>query len=137
MGFLAATLPFYRGRASATTPFQIVTLSSTTEDVFTRIDHCGESGAKYRLVHPLGKGRDGTAANVWKAIRESDDHSEFVAKGPSKEDDKALNWPAFCHEIKMQRLFSKDSMIQHMVDFAPRISTTRPMMILKPFQKTL
>lgn len=98
---------------------------------------CGESGAGYRLVHPLGRGSDGPAANVWKVVRESDDHAEFVAKGPSGEDDEALNWPAFRYEAKMQRLFCKDSMIRHMVDFAPETDTTRPMMILEPFQKTL
>ncbi|KAG7288724.1 hypothetical protein NEMBOFW57_005080 [Staphylotrichum longicolle] len=70
-------------------------------------------------------------------VRESDDHPEFVAKGPSSEDDEASNWPAFRYEAKMQRLFSKDTMIRHMVDFAPETDTTRPMMILEPFQKTL
>ena len=97
----------------------------------------GESGAIYRLVHSLGSGRDGPAANVWKAVHEPDDHSEFVAKGPSREDDEASNWPAFRYETKMQRLFSRDSMIRHMVDFALEADTTRPMMILEPFQKTL
>ncbi|KAK3298002.1 uncharacterized protein B0H64DRAFT_474018 [Chaetomium fimeti] len=70
----------------------------------------GESGAGYRLVHPLGR----PTANVWKAVHESDDHSEVVAKGPSKDDDEASNWPAFQHETKMQRLFSKDPLIRHL-----------------------
>ncbi len=74
---------------------------------------------------------------MWKAVQASDNYSEFVAKGPTRQDDEAAKWPAFQHETKMQRLFYKDYMIWQMVDFVPETDTARPMMILEPFQKTL
>jgi hypothetical protein len=60
-----------------------------------------------------------------------------VAKAPSNEDNEVLNWPAFQHEVNMQRLFAEDPMIRPMVDYVPKTEVTKPMMILKPFQKTL
>lgn len=64
---------------------------------------------------------------------------ELVAKGPSQDDDKTRGWPAFQHELKMQRLFHDDKMIRPMVDFLPSsdMADDEPMMVLKPFEQTL
>lgn len=67
---------------------------------------------------------------------------EYIAKGPSRDDDRAQGWPAFQHETKMQRLFSKDKMIRPMVDFLPTSSDAggdggEPMMVLESFEQTL
>jgi serine/threonine protein kinase len=97
---------------------------------------CGESGSVYRLVDALGTRRGTTTPNVWQVVEEPDG-PEFVAKGPSRDDDEALNWPAFQHEAKMQRLFTDDPMLRRMVDFVPKTNDMKPMMILEPFQKTL
>jgi hypothetical protein len=97
----------------------------------------GESGAVYRFISPLGSGRGTRAPNVWKAVRDLDDGAEFVAKTPSRDDDESLNWPAFHHEVNMQRLFADDPMLRRMVDFVPRTEGGKLIMILEPFQKTL
>jgi hypothetical protein len=49
----------------------------------------------YRLVDPLGGGRNAATPNVWKVAVDSDDQPQFVAKAPSNEDNEVLNWPAF------------------------------------------
>ena len=74
---------------------------------------------------------------MWKAVRDSDDGAEFVATTPSRDDDESLNWPAFHHEVNMQRLFADDPMLRRMVDFVPKTEGTKPIVILEPFQKTL
>ncbi|KAI1123695.1 kinase-like domain-containing protein [Nemania abortiva] len=94
----------------------------------------GESNAVYSFIRPLGK-RTGSRANVW--LVEKDDKSEFIAKGPSPDDDKLSGWPAFQHELKMQRLFNDEKMIRRMVDFIPSSATEGPMIVLKLFEQTL
>lgn len=69
--------------------------------------------------------------------QEGKQEKEFVAKGPSKDDEKTQGWPAFRHEVKMQRLFNNDRMIRPMVDFLPSSDMDEPIMILKPFEQTL
>ncbi|KAF2964584.1 hypothetical protein GQX73_g8984 [Xylaria multiplex] len=96
----------------------------------------GESGTFYSFVQPLGKFAH-TRKNVWLIEEDGKSDVEFVAKGPSPEDDKLLGWPAFQHELKMQRLFNEDKMIRPMVDFIPSSTTDDPMMVLKPFELTL
>ncbi|KAJ8129925.1 hypothetical protein O1611_g3705 [Lasiodiplodia mahajangana] len=94
----------------------------------------GESNAVYSFVRPLGR-HTGNRTNVWLVKR--NDENEFVAKGPSPEDDKSSGWPAFQHELKMQRLFNEEKMIRRMVDFLPFSATDDPMMVLAPFGQTL
>lgn len=90
----------------------------------------GESSTIYQLVNPLGKQTRGSGTtNVWKVISDSGTKAEFVAKGPSNEDDKSRNWPAFQNEVKMQRLFALDRMIRRMLNFVPASELGRPMMI--------
>ncbi|KAI1429281.1 kinase-like domain-containing protein [Xylaria sp. FL1777] len=94
----------------------------------------GESGAVYSFIQPLGR-RTNSRRNVW--LIKEDGKNEFIAKGPSLEDDKLSGWPNFQHEIKMQRLFKEDKMIRPMVDFIPSSDTDDPMMVLAPFEQTL
>ncbi|KAI8945430.1 kinase-like domain-containing protein [Xylaria longipes] len=96
----------------------------------------GESGAVYSFIEPLGENAR-SRRNVWLIEEEGKSNVEFIAKGPSTEDDKSLGWPAFQHELKMQRLFNKDKMIRPMVDLIPSSATDEPMMVLKPFEQTL
>ncbi|KAJ2984385.1 hypothetical protein NUW58_g6089 [Xylaria curta] len=94
----------------------------------------GESGAVYSFIQPLGR-RANSRTNIW--LIKQDGKNEFIAKGPSREDDKLLGWPAFQHELKMQRLFNEDKMIRPIVDFIPSSTTDDPMMVLAPFEQTL
>ncbi|KAI0532635.1 hypothetical protein GGR58DRAFT_517579 [Xylaria digitata] len=75
----------------------------------------GESGTFYSFVQPLGKLAH-SRTNVWLIEEEGKSDVEFVAKGPSPEDDELLGWPAFQHELKMQRLFNEDKMIRPMME---------------------
>lgn len=98
----------------------------------------GETGAVYEFVSPLEGDTDGTRGkNMWVVRRTGKHELEFVAKGPSRGDDKTRGWPGFQHELKMQRLFNNDKMIRPMVDFIPSSDEDEPMMILKPFEQTL
>lgn len=65
----------------------------------------GESGRNCRLLSPLGAQRIETAPNVWKAVNDADESEQFVVKEPSSDDNGALNWPAFRHELEMQNIF--------------------------------
>lgn len=69
--------------------------------------------------------------------QDDEQERELVAKGPSRDDDKTQGWPAFQHEVKMQRLFNDDKMIRPMLDFLPSSDIDEPMMVLKPFEQTL
>jgi len=64
----------------------------------------GESGRIYRLISPLGVQKKASAPNFWKAVNDADDSEQFVIKEPSSDDDATLNWPAFQHEVEMQKL---------------------------------
>lgn len=98
----------------------------------------GESGALYSFVTPLGTGTSSTPRrNLWVVFQDGKREREFIAKGPSKDDDKAQGWPAFQYEVKMQRLFNDEKMIRPMVDFLPSSDIDKPMMVLKPFEQTL
>ena len=98
----------------------------------------GETNTTYRLLTPLGKPcRDSNTSNIWKAIDDSSNAFEYVAKGPPSDDDENKNWPAFQHELSMQRLFAQDKFIRSMVDLVPVSQPGGPLMILKPFQMTL
>ncbi|KAI0543972.1 kinase-like domain-containing protein [Xylaria curta] len=96
----------------------------------------GESGRVYSFIQPLGK-QAGSRSSVWLVKEEGKGNNEFIAKGPSTKDDRSLKWPAFQHELKMQRLFSEDKMIRPVVDFIPSAAADEPMIVLKPFEQTL
>jgi hypothetical protein len=97
----------------------------------------GESGRMYRLLSPLFAQVSKNASNVWRAVDEQDESLEFVVKEPSPHDDASLDWPLFQHEVQMQRRFSKSPFIRQMVDFIPRSNSTRTMMVLQAFEKSL
>jgi hypothetical protein len=97
----------------------------------------GESGRIYRLISPLGLQKTASAPNVWKAVNDADDSEHFVIKEPSSDDDAALKWPAFEHELEMQKLFAISPLIRPMVDFVPSSASTQPKMVLQGFEKTL
>lgn len=98
----------------------------------------GESGALYSFVAPLETDTGSTPRrNIWTVWQDDEQERELVAKGPSRDDDKTQGWPAFQHEVKMQRLFNDDKMIRPMLDFLPSSDTDEPMMVLKPFEQTL
>lgn len=97
----------------------------------------GASGALYSFMTPL-ETDTGTPSkrNLWTVWHDKQEE-ELVAKGPSKDDDKTQGWPAFQHEVEMQRLFKDDKMIRPMVDLFPSSDIDEPMMILQPFEQTL
>lgn len=101
----------------------------------------GDSGAVYSFVAPLetNTGSSTSRRNLWKVCRDDDPKRELVAKGPSKDDNRAQGWPAFQHEVKMQRLFKEDKLIRPMIDFLPNsdVDNDEPMMVLNPFEQTL
>lgn len=101
----------------------------------------GESGALYTFLTQLEKSTGNySQSTLWivqTGQQEGKQERELIAKGPSKDDKKARRWPAFQHEVKMQRLYKDDKMIRPMVDFLPSSETEEPMMILKPFEHTL
>ncbi|WQF87054.1 hypothetical protein CDEST_12068 [Colletotrichum destructivum] len=76
----------------------------------------GERGLTYRLVRPLGSD---SRNNVWYAVDASRETSQYIAKGPSDGDDKSREWPAFQHELDMQKLYVKAPTIRELVDFVP------------------
>ncbi|TQN71775.1 Mitogen-activated protein kinase 8 [Colletotrichum shisoi] len=94
----------------------------------------GERGLTYRLVRPLGSD---SRSNVWHAVDASRETSQYIAKGPSDGDDKSREWPAFQHELDMQRLFVNAPMIRELVDFVPSSESAGPLMILEPMPMTL
>jgi hypothetical protein len=94
------------------------------------------------LISPLGgekiEGeRIETAPNVWKAVDDVDESEQFVVKEPSSDDDAALKWPAFQHELEMQKLFKNSPFIRRMVDFVPSSALVQPKIVLQGFEKTL
>lgn len=98
----------------------------------------GESGALYSFVTPLERNTGSISRRtLWIVQQEGKQKAELIAKGPSKDDDQTQGWPAFQHEVKMQRLFNEDKMIRPMIDFLPSSDTDEPMMVLKPFGHTL
>ncbi|KAK5628457.1 hypothetical protein RRF57_004172 [Xylaria bambusicola] len=97
----------------------------------------GESGTIYSFLRPLGRHSGSRQKNVWLIKKDGKVDTEFIAKGPSSGDDKLLGWPAFQHELKMQRLFNEKRMIRPMVDFLPSSESGGPMMVLKPYEQTL
>lgn len=97
----------------------------------------GESGRIYRVISPLGVQRINTTPNVWKAVNDADESEQFVVKEPSIDDDATLNWPAFQHELEMQRLFKDSPFIRQMVDFVPSAGLVQPKLVLQVFEKTL
>jgi male germ cell-associated kinase len=97
----------------------------------------GESGRVYRLISPLGVPKKASAQNIWKAVNDSDDSEQFMIKEPSSDDDATLNWPAFQHELEMQKLFKDSALIRPMVDFVPSSASIPPRMVLQGFEKTL
>ena len=98
----------------------------------------GESGTLYRLVHHLEKQKQSTnPANVWKAVDDSNARIKFIAQHPSDEDDSSNNWPAFHHELKMQKLFADEPMIHPMLDFVPSSDSEGSIMIFQRFEQTL
>lgn len=98
----------------------------------------GESGALYSFLTPLETNLGSTSRRtLWIVQQEGKYKMELVAKGPSKDDDKTQKWPAFQHEVKMQRLFKDDKMIRPIVDFLPSSEMDEPMMVPKPFEHTL
>jgi male germ cell-associated kinase len=75
--------------------------------------------------------------NVWKAVNAVDESEQFVIKEPSSDDDANLNWPAFQHELEMQKLFEDSALIRPIVDFLPSSASIPPRMVLQGFEKTL
>lgn len=92
-----------------------------------------------RVVAPLDTNTGSPSRrNLWKVWRDGNREMALVAKGPSKDDDRAQGWPAFQHEVNMQRLFNEDKMIRPMVDFLPSSDVDdEPMMVLNAFEQTL
>ncbi|KAI0451570.1 kinase-like domain-containing protein [Xylaria acuta] len=127
------SLPFRSVRLPSPPIFKMGVSFAVRANITTRR---GESGAIYSFIQPLGKDAR-SRSNVWLVEEEGKSNDELIAKGPSAEDDKSLGWPAFQHELRMQRLFSKDKMIRPIVDFIPSSTTDEPMMVLKPFEQTL
>lgn len=97
----------------------------------------GLGGTRYRLVQPLK--HTGEDNNVWLAVDEKDGRAKFVAKGPGGKDDRSKNWPAFQHEVAMQRKFRDEPLIRQMVDYVPESESEHrePLMILELFEETL
>ncbi|KAI1276325.1 kinase-like domain-containing protein [Xylaria sp. FL0933] len=109
-------------------------ISRTMKTSASAITRLGESGKAYSFIRPLGR-HTSSRPNVW--LVKQDGENEFIAKGPSREDERALGWPTFHHELKMQRLFNEEKMIRPMVDFIPSSDMDDPMMVLAPFEQTL
>jgi hypothetical protein len=78
-----------------------------------------------------------SAPNVWKAVNDANDSEQFVIKEPSSDDGATLNWPAFQHEVEMQKLFKDSAHVRPTVDFVPFSATIQPKMVLQGFEKTL
>ncbi|OJD28504.1 hypothetical protein ACJ73_00103, partial [Blastomyces percursus] len=102
----------------------------------------GEKGTRYRLVRPLGTQIRGKKPTVWLVVDESNNSAEYVVKRPP-DDTSNVAEPssdallAFKHELEMQRLFEKDSMIRTLVDFIPESEHGGPMMVLEAFTDSL
>ncbi|PGG98582.1 CMGC protein kinase [Blastomyces parvus] len=110
--------------------------------VSPRVTCQGEKGSRYRLVRPLGTQIRGKRPNVWLAVDDCNDTAEYVVKQPPDDetnigDSLSDALLAFKHELKMQRLFEKDSMIQKLVDFVPDSEPGGPMMVLEAFTDSL
>ncbi|KAI1170679.1 kinase-like domain-containing protein [Nemania sp. FL0916] len=126
-------IPFtYIRRQTLSIPGTSRALAQIRKMITAGLTRHGESGAAYSFIEPLGTP---ARQNVW--LVRKDGQQQFIAKGPSSGDDKLSGWPAFQHELKMQRLFKEDKMIRKMMDFIPSSDTDDPMMILAPFEKTL
>ncbi|KAK2764817.1 hypothetical protein FQN53_006945 [Emmonsiellopsis sp. PD_33] len=102
----------------------------------------GEKRTRYRLVHPLGTQIRGRRPNVWLAVDDSNDAAEYIVKRPAGDESNIGESPsdallAFKHELKMQRLFEKDTMIRPLVDFIPDSEPGGPMMVLEAFTDSL
>lgn len=98
----------------------------------------GASGRRYRIISPLSQKTD-KSPHVWKAVNEKDEDHHFIVKQPSSDDDESQNWPAFQHELQMQRRFINEPFIRPIVDFIPASLSEAlpPKMVLKAFEKTL
>ncbi|KAK9770757.1 putative Protein kinase domain-containing protein [Seiridium cardinale] len=98
----------------------------------------GESGTVYSFIKPLMvHARQSAKSSLWIITRATPRPTDYMAKGPSVEDDKSRNWPSFQHELKMQRLFIEDKLIRRMVDYLPSSGNDEPAMVLEPFEQTL
>lgn len=101
----------------------------------------GESGKRYRLVHPLGSRiHSQNSSNVWLAVDDSNTNIEYILKGPPEDAHKGLLSNAlfaFKHELEMQRLFAKDPMIRTLLDYIPDSKPDGPMIVLEAFTDSL
>jgi hypothetical protein len=97
----------------------------------------GDSGQSYTLICPLTSLKAQSYQNVWKAVNSTNEREEVVIKAPSNYDDRTAGYPAFSHELEMQRRFRDSPLIRGLIDFIPGDDTNAPKMVLQGFEETL